>query len=107
MTERVILPREADADMLLAGQKSIEASVIGALRGEPHIAEGAAYRAMRDASPHSGCVSEEEVEKAYEAAKAANAKCTQAYCGDCDCDGFTCKEGVRAALASLGLTVEG
>ena len=57
------------------------------------------------ASPATGKVTEAEVTAAYEAAKAACEKCTKNFCGDCDCNGFTCKEGVRAAIASLGLEV--
>ena len=95
MTERVILPREADADMLLAGQKSIEASVIGALRGESHIAEGAAYRAMLAASPNAGEVTRAEAWNAvnvYEREKSAGADPLEAF---------------RAALSSLGIKVGG
>lgn len=98
---RRLVPVEATEEMT---QAAIDAKIF---LNMTHAGWAQAYRAMLSASPNAGKVTEAEMEKAYEAAKMACAKCTQNFCGDCDCDGFTCKEGLRAALASIGLEVEG
>lgn len=105
MTGRVILPDEAGWEMLIRGRDAmierIEDDDIDISTDDAN----ACYNAMLAASPNAGKVSEAQFEKTYEAAKTAIMKCMQAYFEDCDCDEFACKEGVRATLASIGLTV--
>lgn len=85
---RVILPREATEDMMLAGMASDDL-MANATQGDAVLAS---YRAMRAASPNAGKVSEAELETmavAYEA-----------------CPSFEVTEGIRAALSAIGLEVE-
>ena len=129
MTTRRIVPAEATEEMLLQGMiaKATKAEEIDgpiaplptdrdptidevgdyctrtALRISSNIEIEAVWNDMLAASPASGKVTEAEVSVAYAAAKEACEGCTSNFCGDCDCDGFTCKEGIRAAIASLGL----
>jgi len=100
---RVILPAEATVEMIAAfwRQKNTGTQDIG--EAGDATSDFDAYTSMLAASSASGKVTEAEVSVAYAAAKEACEGCTSNFCGDCDCDGFTCGEGIRAALASLGL----
>lgn len=67
---RVILPREATEDMMLAGMASDDL-MANATQGDAVLAS---YRAMRAASPNAGAVSEEELRAVAAAIKKASSE---------------------------------
>ena len=103
-TRRVILPRVADEDMMLAGMASDDL-MANAPQGDAVVA---AYAAMRDASPHSGCVSEEEVRRAVQAHVARRCMVLDhpdVLLGMSEDELREERESMRTALSSLGLEV--
>jgi len=88
---RVILPREATEDMMLAGMASDDL-MANATQGDAVLAS---YRAMLAASPNAGKVTEAELEKAF--TKFHDAQ---------HIDGLSEAEAFRAALSAIGLEVE-
>jgi len=100
-TTMVIVPREANEDMMLAGMASADLMAT-ATQGDAHIA---AHAAMCDAAPNAGSVSEVQVEK----------MAASAYKNRTDFDFSSAPKHIRsdwisdmcAALAALGLAVGG
>lgn len=100
-TTMVIVPREANEDMMLAGMAMADL-IATATQGDAHIA---AHAAMCDAAPNAGHMSEAQVEKMAAAA----------YKNRTDSDFSSAPKHIRsewisdmrAALAALGLMVEG
>lgn len=110
MTKRVILPAEADEKMMLAGMAMAE-MMASATQGDAIIA---GFDAMRDASPNAGMVTEAELEamlaaKPFDDGDETVEKIIVLGLAAC---GFklpttAAPDVLRAALASLGLEVEG